>query len=486
MPKTVQQVRETLRDYQKRGVAFLTSRPYAILGDDTGLGKSLQTIIAADILQYDRVLVICPLIGLVSWRHELAKWMTRDRKFRQYDKNASGIPDGPLIYLLPYSTLSTKEGRQHAMRMLRGAKPFRVAILDEAHFLSNVDSARTEAVYGTWAAYSGGVLDAARVTSVWVLSATIQRRDVRDLYPHLKALFPEVITTALGKPANAEVRRREYEQTFLIYDHTEADENSRKYGKAYDPNWAKVIGNDNSTVPKLRDALKPYILARRKRDVAPELGSIELIDLPLGIEVDEDYTPRLKDPQFGKALVEELWANSNLQGSLILSETAAEERRTLGMIKVRPVTRWIEDFMLGTFEKLVVFAWHRDVLRELHERLAAWKPVLVMGGQDDAERAYAVELFQNDDSCRIFLGQTIASGTSITLTASSTVLTVEPDWLPHNDYQANSRVHRIGQTAPVINYRCFVDGTIDTRIVGRANARYRDFLVLMDGLISPV
>lgn len=476
MPKTADDVRGLLRDYQRTGIQFLASRPYAILGDDTGLGKSLQTILAADVLKYDRVLILCPHIGLVSWRNELAKWQIRKRAFAQYDKKQTGIPNGPLIYLVPYSQVSIPSHFVHISRMLRGSDAFKVAILDEAHYLSNINSSRTKAVYGDFAAYSGGVLDAARVTSIWVLSGTLQRRDARDLYPHLKALFPDAINDALGHPQGAMIKKREYEDEFLVYDHQPA---------AFDPRWAKVIGNDNATIPRLRTALKPYILARRKRDVAAELGEVTLIDLPLGIEIDDqDYGSQLRRDDFGKALLEELWAQPNLQGGLVLSEEAANDRRTLGMAKVGPVAEWIDDFFAGSEEKLVVFAWHRDVIRELAERLRDFDPIVIMGGTDMADRQLGVDRFQNDPRYRLFIGQTIAAGTSITLTAASTVLTVEPDWLPHNDYQANSRVHRIGQTEPVMNYRCFVDGTVDRRIISRANSRYADFRVLMDGLVT--
>lgn len=461
---------DVVRPYQKSGVVYLTSRPYAMLGDDTGLGKSLQCIIAADALKYRRILVLCPLIGLVSWRIELFKWQVLGRKFLPFDKAQISIPHGPLVYVLPYSTLSIPGHAAKALRLVQRTEAFDAVICDEAHYLSNWQSNRTKAVYGAWSSFAGGVIDLAKAKSVWLLSGTFQRRDARDLYPHLKALFPEAINVALRRPKGAPVKKRDYDEFFLDYDDT-------RFGR-------QIIGNNAENIHHLRDAMRPYMLARRKVDVAPELGAVTRYDLPLGIDPHDPYMAAVNHPDFGKALVEELLHQPDLHTLMALSETAAEERRILGMIKVRPAATWIEDFLLSDGGKLVVFAWHRDVIFELQERLSDWQPVTVMGGTSNTEREHAVTRFQVDPRCRIFLGQTIAASTSITLTAASTVLTLEPDWLPHNDYQANSRVHRLGQTEPVFNYRCFSDGTIDSRIIARANARYDDFEELIGGLIT--
>jgi SNF2 family DNA or RNA helicase len=107
-----------------------------------------------------------------------------------------------------------------------------------------------------------------------------------------------------------------------------------------------------------------------------------------------------------------------------------------------------------------------------------------MGGVSTPDRDIIVNRFQNDPRYRLFIGQTIAAGTSITLSQASTVLVIEPDWLPHNDYQAISRVHRISQTEPVFVYRAYVENSVDQRIHFRAAARYRDFCELMDGLVT--
>ena len=459
--------------YQKQGVVALTRQPYVLLGDDTGLGKSLQCILAAEALRYQRILVLCPLIGSVSWRIELGKWMLMPRRLVQFDKKLVDLPIGPLVFVLPYSVLSAVKLRERAMRLLRHAPGFDAVIIDEAHYLSTWDSQRTKAVYGKWCAYAGGILDTVAPKSVWLLSGTIQRRDARDLYPHLKALFPEAINLAMGRALDTPVRKRDYEEYFLNF--------------TWDSFGYKPTGNNNETIPKLRAAMRPFTLARRKQDVARDLGAIRYLDLPLGLDASDPYLFAAKHPDFGKALVEELFAATSLSTALALTETAAEERRILGMIKLRPITQWIEDWFLqaDATSKLTIFAWHRDVIRELEERLTAFNPVVIMGGTSQEAREYAIDAFQNDPTCRVFIGQTMAASTSVTLTASSTVILLEPDWLPCNDYQAVSRVHRIGQTQPVFVYRAVADGTIDTRILRRARDRYRDFEVLMQGLIEP-
>lgn len=464
---------DAVKPYQKAGVVFLTRQPYAMIGDDTGLGKSVQCILAAEALRYRRILVICPLIGVVSWRIELARWMLTKREFRYFTSKDPAIPNGPLVYVLPYSTLSVQKLREKVLDRIKRAAPFDAVIVDEAHHLSNFSSQRTMAVYGKWCSYAGGVIDFARPKSVWLLSGTIQRRDARDLYPHLKCLFPQAINRALNRPDDAQIHKRDFDEEFLIFT-------ENYFGR-------QPIGNDPATIPRLRTAMKPFVIARRKRDVAPELGKIQRFDLPLGLDNEDPYYQAVKRPGFGDALWTELKTATDLHRALVLSETAAEERRILGMIKVRPCRAWCFDWFASADEgeKLVVFAWHRDVIREMQEALSIFNPVTIMGGVSDSERRDAVDTFQHDPTCRVFIGQTVAAGTSITLTASSNVLMMEPDWLPHNDHQAVSRVHRLGQSEPVFCWRAYADNTVDARIIDRANARLRDFEQLMDGLVEP-
>jgi SWI/SNF-related matrix-associated actin-dependent regulator 1 of chromatin subfamily A len=157
--------------------------------------------------------------------------------------------------------------------------------------------------------------------------------------------------------------------------------------------------------------------------------------------------------------------------------------RTLGEFKVEPAIEWITEFLDNNPDrKLVVFAHHRAVITALHIGLARYSPCVIDGSTPPARRAEEVDLFQLNPLARLFIGQTIAAGTSITLTAASDVLMVEQEWTPADNYQAISRVHRIGQTEPVTVYHAYAAGTVDERIAARAKRKTADFNDLIEKL----
>ncbi len=70
-----------------------------------------------------------------------------------------------------------------------------------------------------------------------------------------------------------------------------------------------------------------------------------------------------------------------------------------------------------------------------------------------------------------FLLSTRAGGLGINLTAADTVIFYDSDWNPTVDQQAMDRAHRLGQTRQVTVYRLIARGTIEERILQRAQEK---------------
>jgi SWI/SNF-related matrix-associated actin-dependent regulator 1 of chromatin subfamily A len=107
-----------------------------------------------------------------------------------------------------------------------------------------------------------------------------------------------------------------------------------------------------------------------------------------------------------------------------------------------------------------VFCHHKQVAAALIEEFKDICTV-VTGLTGLQERHDNVEKFQTDPNCRLFIGNIIAAGTGITLTASSHVVFAELDWVPGNVSQAEDRCHRMGQTGSVLVQHIVVAGSID-------------------------
>ena len=92
------------------------------------------------------------------------------------------------------------------------------------------------------------------------------------------------------------------------------------------------------------------------------------------------------------------------------------------------------------------------------------KSVCVRGGMSDKQKQFAVDRFQEDDSCKVFVGQIKAAGVGLTLTQAEIVIMNSLDWVPGNHEQAEDRAYRIGQNKTVNIYYMLIDDTIDTLV----------------------
>lgn len=131
--------------------------------------------------------------------------------------------------------------------------------------------------------------------------------------------------------------------------------------------------------------------------------------------------------------------------------------------KMTAICEWVEDF-LESGEKLVIFAHHRDIQRELMDWLPQHNPAQVIGGQRDIDKQENIDRFQDDDACRLIVCSLMAGGVGITLTAASNVLFVELGWNPAQGDQCEDRLHRIGQTDCVNCWYLLAENTIDFTI----------------------
>lgn len=105
------------------------------------------------------------------------------------------------------------------------------------------------------------------------------------------------------------------------------------------------------------------------------------------------------------------------------------------------------------------------------------------GSSSGEDREKAIEDFNKEGSTKfIFLLSTRAGGLGINLATADIVILYDSDWNPQADLQAQDRAHRIGQKKPVIVYRFVTEGTVEEKIVERAEAKLQlDQIVIQQG-----
>jgi len=148
--------------------------------------------------------------------------------------------------------------------------------------------------------------------------------------------------------------------------------------------------------------------------------------------------------------------------------------------KIDQVVDWVEAFLEGSDQKLVIFAVHKETIEWL---IGAYYKIAVKvdGSVSMLERQNAVDKFQNDPTCRIFIGNIQAAGVGLTLTASSNVAFIELPWTPGALVQAEDRCHRIGQKDSVTIHYLLATGTIEEKIAHLLDSKRKILDSVLDG-----
>lgn len=410
--------KKILEPFQVIGARFLAARCHAALGDERGLGKTVQALHAAEAIGAKRVLVTCPASVRSSWEEHIEEHFGRMGDWRVVSYNKA-------------VEMSRDSGT---------SDDFDLWIGDELHFCKTLDSQRTQAIFGP-----DGM--ARRARHKWPLSGTFapNHRPV-EMYPMLKALCGEFRAMSYGQYVD-------------------------KYcGAFFDGMALNVKGATN--LGEFTKKMDGFLLRRTQAEVYP--NRIEPIVTPTPVDLsaaDMAAVHAAEDAIYDRqATLSPSKENFSQMGdtSMLL--------RLLGTAMVPHVSRFVDE-LLETVDKVVVFAHHVDVMHRLetHFTHGRRRPVVYRGGMTDAQKTEAVAKFQGPE-CRVFIGQRTAAGTGINglQRVCSTAVIAEPSWTPGETNQLIGRLDRIGQTDPVVNaYVMYARGTLSATVVHAHNRKER-------------
>jgi len=285
-------------------------------------------------------------------------------------------------------------------------REYDVLICDECHALKNKSTRRAKAVWN-----KGGYCDLAIYR--WMLTATPVLNRPVELYAMLNKLCHD----RLGGYKN-----------YISY--------TKRYCDGKDGHWGwDASGATN--LEELAGRLDGFML-RRTRDVLPN-KTLQKIYMPTSKEIKEQ---------------------------LFKGEEDGSIRRKIGVGKVKLSAEHIMD-ILEDEPKVLVFAYHREVIEGLEKELSAYKPVKLYGGTPIKKRQDAIEKFRTDDETRVFIGQIQAAGEGIDglQEKCSVGVFVEICHTPGTINQAIGRLHRQGQTGKTLFQFLIVENTIDEQIL---------------------
>ena len=154
----------------------------------------------------------------------------------------------------------------------------------------------------------------------------------------------------------------------------------------------------------------------------------------------------------------------------------------MGLALAPQVANYIDMTIDGGEEKLVVFAWHTEVLDILEKAWQKHGVLRVDGSTSSKRKQHYVELFQSSPRHQVILGNTLSLGTGTDglQTVSSHAFLAEPDWTPGNNEQAFDRLDRGGQTRQVQCDIFVAPGSFAERILAQALRKYQTTNKVLD------
>jgi SWI/SNF-related matrix-associated actin-dependent regulator 1 of chromatin subfamily A len=460
-----------LMPFQTKGADWLARSKRAMLCWEPGTGKTPTAVRAAVAVNAKRVLVFCPPIAVSVWRKHFEDW-SNYVSIRALDASSAAKPfafmQGEGVRIIPYSRLS-RAGAGIVEAATR--YEFDAIILDEIHNAKNPEAQRTMAVYGKRIDLVGTPL--ARAKHIWCLTGTPLLNHAAEFWTHLHALRPDlIILPQLGpKPMDYDL----FVDRFCVV-------RQFAYGAI------KIIGSKNTH--ELSERVKPLIDRKRIKDVILDLPELRIVEhaLPadtfiargLRKELDDAMRVAIETTGFDPEQMDDDELLSALQAGGVAFSTV---RRLIGRAKVNGVAALVDDFLEDAEDaKLIVFAHHREVVRDLAEELRQYAPLVITGDTGLKSRDHAIELFQTDPKFRLIILAIEAAGEVITLHASHNVIIAEPSPVPMKNRQAIGRAYRKGQRHPVLARFVLLPGTLDARLMSIVARKTREIAQVVDSM----
>ena len=416
-----------------------------MIGDEPGLGKTIQAlgIINAD-PSIRSVLVMTKNTLKLNWARETTKWLTRPMSVGIAGADSWSNAD---VVICNYDCAYKWEA------VIR-EEVWDLVVLDEAQYCKNRSSRRTKALFGfTPKRNEDQALACPPVPARrrLVLTGTPIENEAGELWTLLNFLSPGSFKTYSGfkwrYQTGPEAPKHRNELNRLLRETVMVRRLKKDVLKELPPKTRTISLMDASEAPDILLAER-VIWDRMEEDV-------ELTEARVRYELAKAGDDDREFEAAAKALKDVSNARVG-QVAIVRHQTAlAKVTRLDGIERLR-------DDMAET-PKVIIFAHHLDVLSAIKDAFP--NGVLVTGETPLKERDAAVSRFQNDPACGPFIGSIRATGEGLTLTAATTVVFMELDWVPGKMSQCEDRAHRIGQKDNVLVKHYIVDGSLDARMV---------------------
>ncbi|ANQ83978.1 SWI/SNF family helicase [Azoarcus olearius] len=435
-----------LRPYQLEGLAWLQhlvrNNLAGILADDMGLGKTAQTLAHLLALKHagklDRpALVVLPTSLVFNWQAEAERFAPELRVLKLHGADRHGLFEQlepgkrkPRVdvAITTYPLLWRDEEELQA-------REWSILILDEAQTVKNVASKGAQVIRQLKARHRLG------------LTGTPLENHLGELWAQFDFLLPGFLGDA----------------------------------KHFTKTWRTPIEKHGDTVRRdlLAARLRPFILRRRKEDVATELPPKTIIVRSVALEGGQRDLYETVRAAMDSKIRDEIAAKGYARSQIVILDALLKLRQvccdprllktTAAAAKVKERAKL--DLLMSMLPELIdegrrilVFSQFTQMLALIAAELDKAKIGWVALTGDTRDRRIPVEDFQKGRA-PVFLISLKAGGVGLNLTTADTVIHYDPWWNPAAENQATDRAHRIGQDKPVFVFKLICAGSIEERIL---------------------
>ena len=253
-----------------------------------------------------------------------------------------------------------------------------------------------------------------------------------------------------------------------------------------------VLNKDN--LPELHEKIRPYFLRRTKLGVLKFLPPMAQIILPVTMTVIQERLSKsiiAKSPELINAMLGNSKMNRKERGSLnnilmqlrkclchpfMYSEAVEEKHNDYAVLHRNLVEASAKLILLQVMLPRLKERGHRVLIfSQFLQQLDIVEDFLVGlgygyrrldGSIGSLEKQRRIDAFNAPESeLFAFLLSTRAGGVGINLATADTVIIMDPDFNPHQDIQALSRAHRIGQKRKVLCFQLVTKDSVEERIM---------------------
>jgi hypothetical protein len=419
-----------------------------LLADEPGLGKTAEALLAAEAANAYPLLVVVPNVVKTNWAREAARW-TPHRQATVVQSDGESVDGFADIVVLNYEVLDRHVG-------WLGDFGFRGMVVDEAHFIKNKTSQRSQ--------------------HVLALSDRIRSRTPRPL---LMALT--------GTPLINDI-----DDFLAIWQFLGWIDDSKPLHELADAlEDTGLTPADRGFYAAARQCVIDLgIVRRRKLDVAADIPARRIADIPVELDGPAGRSIRAAERDLARRMVaryETALANRSADLGVegidhdlvrqvarweLKDATTAQSgqnvftmMRRIGQAKAELAADYAAQLARST-GKVVFFAKHIDVMDAAEETFARQgvRFSSIRGDQTPKARQANIDAFVNDPDVAVAVCSLTAAGVGLNLQVASNIVLAELSWTDAEQTQAIDRSHRIGQAEPVTAWRIIAAQTIDARV----------------------